>query len=232
VPLYLSEADVEQVLTPTGAVAAVEACCVRMAHGAVANHPRERVGPLAVMAAADEELGVAGVKAYAGAAPLVVLFEEGKPVAVVAAVRLGQLRTGAASAIAARLLSRVGASSLGVLGCGRQARGQVECIRAALPALESVVAYCPTRAHLDMFCIEAGTEAAATPRDAAAQDVVVTATTPRTPSSAAIGFDPARSSARSAPTTEAGESSTTWSSSARRSCAAIRSKTRGSSRPI
>ena len=68
-PLYLSEPDVEALLTPDDAVDAVEACFRRLAAGAVENRPRYRLGlddgALAVMAAADLELGFAGAKVYA-----------------------------------------------------------------------------------------------------------------------------------------------------------------------
>ena len=60
-PLYLGEDNVDAVLSPADAGAAVEACLERMARGAVATRPRYRLdlvdGRLAVMAAADVELG-------------------------------------------------------------------------------------------------------------------------------------------------------------------------------
>src|SRR5690242_17715572 len=140
-PLYLSEDDVRAVVTPADAVAAVEACFERMGRGAVENAPRRRLrleeGRLADMAASDLELGYAGAKVYSGfaegAAFLVALFDARGPnlVAVIEADHLGRLRTGAASAVAARHLSKEDATSLGVIGCGRQAETQVECIRAA-----------------------------------------------------------------------------------------------------
>ena len=76
-----------------------------------------------------------------------LLFETGttENVAVVEANKLGQLRTGAASGVAAKHLARDGASTLGVIGCGWQARSQVAAIREALPGIETVVAYCRTR---------------------------------------------------------------------------------------
>jgi ornithine cyclodeaminase/alanine dehydrogenase-like protein (mu-crystallin family) len=126
VTAYLSESDVERLLPPADAVEAIEACFARMARGAVENRPRYRLrlerGALAVMAASDLELGYAGAKVYAGFADgarfVVVLFRADSPelVAVVDADKLGQLRTGAASGVAARRLARTGASSLGVIG--------------------------------------------------------------------------------------------------------------------
>ena len=61
-------------------------------------------------------------------------------VGVVDANKLGQLRTGAASGVAAKHLARPGARTLGVIGCGWQAESQVACIRAAVPSIEHVIA--------------------------------------------------------------------------------------------
>src|SRR5205823_14882448 len=108
-----------------------------LARGAVENRPRYRLGldggTLAVMAAADLELGYAGAKVYAafpeGARFAVLLFRADGPelVAAIDADVLGRLRTGAASAVAAKHLARSGATTLGVIGCGRQAESPVAC---------------------------------------------------------------------------------------------------------
>jgi alanine dehydrogenase len=189
--LYLSEDDVQELLAPDDAVEAVEASFARMAAGAVELAPRRRLelaeGRLADMAASDLELGYAGVKSYAGfaegAAFVVALFAVDRPelVALIEADHLGRLRTGAASAVAAKHLAREGATSLGVIGCGTQAETQVKCIRAAVPSIERVVAYCRTERNLRAFCEQVGAEPAESNRDAAEQDVVVTITTSRDP---------------------------------------------------
>jgi alanine dehydrogenase len=190
-PLYLRESDVEQLLTPADAVEAVQGCFERLGRGSVENRPRYRLGLheglLNVMGAADLELGVAGVKTYAGFAEgatfVVALFAADRPelVALVEADRLGQLRTGAASAVAARHLARSNASTLGVIGCGWQAESQVECIRAALPSIERVVVFCRTEERREEFCRRFGAEPAEYNREAAEQDIVVTITTSRDP---------------------------------------------------
>jgi ornithine cyclodeaminase/alanine dehydrogenase-like protein (mu-crystallin family) len=186
-PLYLTEQDVAELLTPAVAVEAIEACFGRMASGAVENRPRYRLGldegALAVMAAADLGLRYAGAKVYAGfrdgASFAVLLFRADSPelVAVLEADKLGQLRTGAASGVAAKHLAASGASSLGVIGCGWQAESQVACIRAALPDIERVVAFCRSEQRLSAFCKEHGAEPGESHQDPAACDVVVTATT-------------------------------------------------------
>ena len=186
-PLFLLEKDVAQLLTHADAVDAVAACFGRIARGAVEGPPRSRLGlddgRLNVMAAADAELGVAGLKTYASfdgrlvAAVLVFAFDRPELLAVVEADLLGRLRTGGASAVAARHLARPGARTLGVIGAGRQAESQIACIRAALPELERVVVHARDAAKLAAFCKRVGAEAAEYNRDAAEADVVVTATT-------------------------------------------------------
>jgi ornithine cyclodeaminase/alanine dehydrogenase-like protein (mu-crystallin family) len=191
VPLYLTETDVESLLTAADAVPLVERSFERLAAGGVAVLPRERLpagdGFLAVMAAVDEVLGYAGLKSYVvaggGVTFAVLLFglEDGSLAAVLEADLLGRLRTGAASGVAARHLARSDASRLGVIGCGSQAETQVAAIRAAVPAIETVVAWCRTPARLAAFCERTGAEPAEGPQDAATCDVVVTVTTSADP---------------------------------------------------
>jgi len=186
-PLFLTEADVAELLSPADAVDVIEGCFRRLAAGNVENRPRYRLGlsggALAVMAASDRELGYAGAKVYAGfragASFAVLLFRADAPelVAVLEADALGRLRTGAASGVAARHLARSGATTLGVIGCGKQAETQVACVRAGAPGIERVVAYCRTEESLREFCDRHGAEAGESARDAAACDVVVTVTT-------------------------------------------------------
>ena len=137
-------------------------------------------------------LGFSGLKSYTSVAGVnrfvVLLYDgEGRLAAVMDADRLGQLRTGAASAVATRFMAREDASRLGVFGAGAQARAQIEAIRAVRP-IEKVTVYARTADKLKAFCREmaeatgikivpaAGPEAAV--RD---QDIVATATTSSEP---------------------------------------------------
>jgi ornithine cyclodeaminase/alanine dehydrogenase-like protein (mu-crystallin family) len=191
VPLYLREADVAELLTTADALAAVEESFLRQARGAVDIRPRDRLpledGVFAVMACADRELGYAGLKAYEwlpGGTPFVVLLfslADARLEAVIEADKLGQMRTGAASGVAARYLARAGAQSLGVIGCGWQAASQIASIREALPSIERVVVYCRSEKRLEAFCREHGCDPAESHRDAAEHDVVVTVTTSKDP---------------------------------------------------
>jgi alanine dehydrogenase len=190
-PLYLRESDVEELLSPEDAVEAVEGCFQRLARGEVENRPRFRLGLtgglLNVMAAADLELGIAGLKTYTGfpdgARFAVALFAVDRPelLALIEADRLGQRRTGAASAVAARHLAMPGARTLGILGTGWQAESQLECIRVVLPDLERVVAYSRNGERLAAFCKRFGAEPGEYNRDAGEQDIVVTVTSSKDP---------------------------------------------------
>jgi len=139
------------------------------------------------MPCVDRGLGLAGLKTFAwtpGGTPfLVVLMTIHEPeiVAVLEADTLGQLRTAAASAVAAKHLARAGASSLGVIGCGRQAASHVAALRAQLPSLQRVVVYCRDAGSRNAFCREHDCEPASSAGDAGGCDIVVTATTSVTP---------------------------------------------------
>jgi ornithine cyclodeaminase/alanine dehydrogenase-like protein (mu-crystallin family) len=190
-PVWLSEEDVASLATPGDAVPVIEACFARMAAGEVELMPRRRFpvegGYFAVMAAADRGLGVAGLKSYTlidgSLAFVVCLFDlaSGELVATIAADLLGQLRTGAASGVAARHLARPGAASVGLIGTGWQARSQLAAIRAAVPTIERAVAWSRTPERVAAFCEATGAVPAEAAIEAAACDVVVTVTTAKVP---------------------------------------------------
>jgi ornithine cyclodeaminase/alanine dehydrogenase-like protein (mu-crystallin family) len=190
-PLWLSEDDVAALVAPGDAVPVIEDCFRRMAAGQVDLMPRRRFpvegGYFAVMAAADSGLGVAGLKSYTvveGELSFVVcLFDlaDGSLAAMIAADRLGQVRTGAASGVAARYLARPGATSLGLLGAGWQAESQLAAIRAAVPSIDRVVVSSRTRERAEAFARAHGATVAEAPAEAGSCDVVVTATTSKDP---------------------------------------------------
>ena len=190
-PVYVSEAQVAELLGPADARTAVHASFERLARGVVDNPPRVRAelpdGVFAVMPCVDRELGYAGLKTYAwlpGGTPfIVVLFsiERAELAAIIEANVLSERRTAAASAVAAQLLAREGAATLGVFGCGRQAAAHVIALREALPRLERVLVSCPNERRRAAFCDRHGCEAAEQGREAGECDVVVTATTSKDP---------------------------------------------------
>lgn len=186
-PAYLTEADVARVLSPAEAARAVEASFARLARGEVDNPPRVRLpipgGQFAVMPCVDRGLGLAGLKTYAwtpAATPFLVVLmtiDEPELVAVLEADALGQLRTAAASAVAAKHLARDAAASVGVIGCGRQAASHVRALREQLPSVDRVVVFCRDAGARASFAREHDCVPAASAEAAAACDVVVTATT-------------------------------------------------------
>lgn len=186
-PLYLNEDDVNDLLDAETVNNAVEECERRLARGVVEVLARARLelegGVMTVMAAADHEAGLCGLKSYVAGRgrsfqPVVLLQDErtGDLVAIIEARRLGQLRTGAASAVAARRLARSAARSLGMIGCGYHAVGQLECLRAALPSIERTRVFCRDEERLRSFCEQTGVEPARDHSQAAGADIVVTVT--------------------------------------------------------
>ena len=209
-PLYLTEADVGGLLTPGDAVPVWRSASNAWPAARSENGPRRRLaldeGIFAVMSAVDEELGYAGLKSYTvvggRAAFAVVLFdlESGELAAVLEADTVGQRRTGAASGVAAKHLARPDARSLGVIGCGWQAEAQIAAMQAACRGSS---ASSPTAVRPSARASSAR-RSDAEPAETHARPPSRTSSSrspPRgTPSSAATGCGPARSSARSART--------------------------------
>ena len=141
--LFLTESDVRELLPMAKAVDLIESAFHRMAAGESINQPRRRLilpagSVLHYMAAADGSYF--GTKIYAthpkhGAHFLFLLYNaaDAKPLAILEANHLGQIRTGAASGYATRLLARPEAATLGVIGSGFQARTQIAAMRAVRP---------------------------------------------------------------------------------------------------
>jgi alanine dehydrogenase len=149
--LLLSESDVKSILTMPLALEAVENSFKRLADGSALLHSRARLhvpgkSYLHYMAAADATSGYMGLKIYTsskdGLRFLILLFsvESGDLVAQIEADFVGQMRTGAASGVATKLLARANARTVGIIGTGLQARTQLEAISHARK-IESVRAF-------------------------------------------------------------------------------------------
>jgi alanine dehydrogenase len=64
---------------------------------------------------------------------------------------LNSMRVGATAGVAARHLAPKGATTIALLGSGWQAQTQLTALRAALPAVEQIRVFSPTREHREQF---------------------------------------------------------------------------------
>lgn len=195
--LFLSESDVRELLTVEEAIPVVERAFHDHGQGRAVNHPRGRIrvpqGFMHLMSAALIRNGVMGFKAYAtvagGSRFVVQLFdmETGEITAIIEADRLGQIRTGAASAVAARYLAREDAETLGIIGTGYQAETQLEAV-CCVREIQQAKAYSRTAEPREQFAerMSRRLEVPIQPVDRASKavqgaDVIVTITTAREP---------------------------------------------------
>lgn len=197
-PLLLTEADVRTILTMPLALETVETSFRRLGDGAATSHPRRRLlipgkAILNYMAAADVAGGYLGLKIYSiarGKARFVIpLFraETGEMAALIEADYLGQMRTGAASGVAAKVMARADARTVAMIGTGLQARTQLEAVTHARK-LERVRAFGRDMPRREKFAKEM-TERLGVPVIAAPSaeeavrgaDIVITSTTSKTP---------------------------------------------------
>lgn len=142
-PLYLTEADVARLADIRDAVDALEEAFRAWRDPGTVNMPRQRAplpgGFFNLMGSTYARKGVYGLKAYGGgpggANFYISLFgiEDRKLLAEFEATLLSQLRTGAASGLATRLMANPDAATLGCIGTGRQARAQVIAVCAVRP---------------------------------------------------------------------------------------------------
>jgi alanine dehydrogenase len=86
----------------------------------------------------------------------ILLFDEerGDLLAILAGAALNVWRTGAPGGVAGKYLAPFGADWLGLIGSGRQARGQILAMRRSLPAVKKVKVFSPTREHRVAFADE------------------------------------------------------------------------------
>jgi len=86
----------------------------------------------------------------------ILLFdgERGDLLGLVAGRELNVWRTGAPGGVACKYLAPSGADQLGLIGSGRQARGQIVAIARAVPSLRKVKIFSSTKEHRDAFARE------------------------------------------------------------------------------
>ncbi|MHA2160963.1 MAG: ornithine cyclodeaminase family protein [Candidatus Thorarchaeota archaeon] len=158
--LYLSQADVvETGITMSEIISQLEIAFKEKGEGRVEMPPKPGIHPgggdnfIHAMPAYIPALEAAGMKWVSGfpdnqkrglpyITGLLILNDPktGIPIAVMDCVWITSMRTGAASAVAAKYLARTDSSSVGVLGCGVQGRSNVEALN-VLFNLKTVYAY-------------------------------------------------------------------------------------------
>lgn len=158
---YLTESDVQQVLTMPVALEAIEE-----AHRALAEHravdvPRARIhlptGTQHVLQAAAPDLGFIGFKYYytrpGGRSFYVHLIntQTAKLEAIIEAVWMSQVRTGAASGMATRHLANADARILGQIGAGFQGESQLDAV-CQVRKIRAVQVFARDHDRLAAFC--------------------------------------------------------------------------------
>ena len=143
--LIVSEKETRKLIDMPRALKVVEQIFHDRAAGKVRSLPRRRLKSsqkqLNVMAAWQEDSDLLCLRAYAGAANTITLYNgrTGEIRAVLNAGYLSSLRTGAASGVAAKYLAPSEPKVLGIIGPGWQATFQVEAIVQSCPIRQILV---------------------------------------------------------------------------------------------
>ena len=189
--MTITEQDVLKLLPMPEAVRLVREAFVGLADGSALNQPRRRL--VTPEGAVLHQLAGAfgkyfGAKIYSthvkhGAWFTVLLYDAAtaRPLATIEANHLGQIRTGAASAVATDLLARKDAAILGVIGTGFQAQTQIEAIR-VVRDIREVRVWSRSPERRDAFAVKMNARATATAEEAIrGADIIVTATFAKDP---------------------------------------------------
>jgi ornithine cyclodeaminase/alanine dehydrogenase-like protein (mu-crystallin family) len=158
---YLTEDDVKKLLTMPLALERVEAAHRALGERRAVDVPRERIhlpiGTQHVLQAAAPDIGYIGFKNYytrpQGKAFYVQLIgtDSGRLEALIEAVHMSMVRTGAASGVATRHLANADASIVGQIGAGYQGIGQLEGV-CGVRKIRRANVYSRNRDRLLGFC--------------------------------------------------------------------------------
>jgi ornithine cyclodeaminase/alanine dehydrogenase-like protein (mu-crystallin family) len=192
VPIYLNEQHAADFVDMPSAVAAVRAAFMAQAQGEAVNIPRTRLEfgerRLNLMAGGVRAPDRYALKSYGSSSYHILLYsaEQGL-LAIMEANLLGQIRTGAASAVATAAMARPDAGKVGLIGAGRQARTQIHALQCVGRATE-VAVFARNRSKQAAFCEQLRSELTLPVRAAGSAaeavsgaDIVVTATNSSTP---------------------------------------------------
>src|SRR5207247_1186822 len=106
--------------------------------------------------------------------------DTGTPLAIMDGRLITEMRTAAVSAAATKLLASPDAKILAILGSGVQARSHVEALL-LVRQFEEVRVWSPTREHAERFAKEIGAKSMSAEEAVRGADVIVTATSSKTP---------------------------------------------------
>lgn len=154
--IYLTEADVENLVDVNDAIGVLEAAFAEWGQGGAANLPRQRLAlperAVNIMAASLPSAGVFGHKVYFSGFFVFTLYSiaDRRILAMIEAAALGAMRTGAASGVATRRLARADAATCGLIGAGRQGWTQLLAVHAVRP-LERAAVYSRNRETRETF---------------------------------------------------------------------------------
>ena len=196
-PLFLNEEQVRERLSMAELISAMEKALIDFSAGRV-NQPVRSVlsvdppgGFLGLMPAfTPDGLGLKAVTFYPPNAQrgipthMATIFlvdpETGTPLAIMDGRLITEMRTAAVSAAATKLLAPPDSKVLAIFGSGVQARSHMEALK-LVRRFEEIRVWSPTLAHAKEFAREIGATAMPGEEAVRGADVVVTATSSKTP---------------------------------------------------
>ena len=158
--IFLRDSEVSESLTMNQMIEKIESMQSHYGEGEASNLPRRKIiasgGMLAVMGGGLFYEGVLGVKTYTvvkGQYSFQVSLydaETGKLLCYTQANRLGQLRTGATTAVAAKYLTTHSNLTIGIIGTGYQAATQLEAV-SKVRDIANILAFSRTESSREQF---------------------------------------------------------------------------------
>jgi ornithine cyclodeaminase/alanine dehydrogenase-like protein (mu-crystallin family) len=196
-PLFLSEEQIREHLRLADLIPAMEKALIDFSAGKVTQPVRSviRVEPpggfLGLMPALTPEgLGLKAVTFYPSNADrgipthMATIFlidpQTGTPLAIMDGRLITEMRTAAVSAAATKLLAPRDAKILAILGSGVQAHSHAEALR-LVRRFQEIRVWSPTREHAERFAKEIGAKSTSAEEAVRGADVIVTATSSKTP---------------------------------------------------
>ena len=189
--LFLAESEVRELLPMTEAIRMMRLAFEALAQGEAQSQPRRRL--ILKTGSMLHQLPGAygkyfGMKFYAtnpkyGMHSLFSMYdaETAKPLALMEANWLGQIRTGAVSGYATDLMANPGADTLAVIGAGFQAKSQVDAVR-AVRSIRTVKVWSRKQEKREKFAAEMNAVVAGSAEEAVRDaQIVVTATYSKDP---------------------------------------------------